>query len=52
VAYVPEKVDVVALRTRLGLSQGELATRFGFKFDALQIGNRAAGAPTPPLARS
>jgi putative transcriptional regulator len=29
-------VDVVAIRTRLGLSQGEFAARFGFKLDALQ----------------
>jgi len=29
-------MDVVAIRTRLGLSQGEFATRFGFKLDALQ----------------
>lgn len=35
-AHVPEEVDVVAIRTRLGLSQGEFATRFGFKLDALQ----------------
>jgi putative transcriptional regulator len=33
---VPEEVDVVAIRTQLGLSQGEFATRFGFKLDALQ----------------
>jgi transcriptional regulator with XRE-family HTH domain len=36
VAHVPEEVDVVTIRTRLGLSQGEFATRFGFKLDALQ----------------
>jgi putative transcriptional regulator len=36
VAHVPEEVDVVAIRTRLGLSQVEFATRFGFKLDALQ----------------
>ena len=36
VAHVPDEVDVVAIRTRLGLSQGEFATRFGFKLDALQ----------------
>jgi len=36
VAHVPEQVDVVAIRTRLGLSQGEFAVRFGFKLDALQ----------------
>jgi putative transcriptional regulator len=36
VAHVPEQVDVVAIRTRFGLSQGEFAARFGFKLDALQ----------------
>jgi putative transcriptional regulator len=36
VAHVPAEVDVLAIRTRLGLSQGEFATRFGFKLDALQ----------------
>jgi transcriptional regulator with XRE-family HTH domain len=36
VAHVPEEIDVVAIRTRLGLSQDEFATRFGFKLDALQ----------------
>ena len=29
-------VDVVAIRRRLGLSQAEFASRFGFKLDALQ----------------
>jgi putative transcriptional regulator len=36
VAHVPEQVDVIAIRTQLGLSQGEFAARFGFKLDALQ----------------
>ena len=36
IAHVPEKVDVAAIRKRLGLSQGEFARRFGFKLDALQ----------------
>jgi len=36
VAHVPEKVDVVAIRKQLKLSQGEFAARFGFKLDALQ----------------
>ena len=36
VAHVPEEVDVVAIRRRLGLSQAEFASRFGFKLDALQ----------------
>jgi putative transcriptional regulator len=36
VAHVPEEIDVVAIRRRLGLSQAEFASRFGFKLDALQ----------------
>lgn len=36
VAHVPEEIDVAAIRKRLGLSQGEFATRFGFKVDAIQ----------------
>jgi putative transcriptional regulator len=36
VAHVPQEVDVVAIRHRLGLSQAEFASRFGFKLDALQ----------------
>jgi putative transcriptional regulator len=36
IACVPEEVDVVAIRRRLGLSQAEFASRFGFKLDALQ----------------
>jgi putative transcriptional regulator len=36
VAHVPDDVDVVAIRKRLGLSQGEFARRFGFKLDAVQ----------------
>jgi putative transcriptional regulator len=36
VAHVPERVDIPAIRTRLGLSQTEFAARFGFKLDALQ----------------
>lgn len=36
VAHVPEDVDVAAIRKRLGFSQGDFATRFGFKLDAVQ----------------
>ena len=36
VAHVPEEVDVVAIRHRLGLSQAEFASHFGFKLDALK----------------
>jgi putative transcriptional regulator len=36
VVYVPDDVDVKALRTKLGCSQSEFARRFGFAIDALQ----------------
>ena len=36
VAHVPDEVDVAAIRKRLGLSQSDFATQFGFKLDALQ----------------
>ena len=35
-AHVPEAVDVAAIRKRLGMSQADFATQFGFKLDALQ----------------
>ncbi len=40
VAYVPEQVDVVAIGTLLGLSQGEFAARFGFKLQNWEQGCR------------
>ena len=45
VAHVPEEVDVVAIRRRLGLSQAEFASRFGFKLDALQNGEQGRRRP-------
>lgn len=36
VAHIPEEIDVASIRRRLGLSQAEFASRFGFKLDALQ----------------
>ena len=36
VAHVPEEMDVVAIRKRLGLSQADFAAQFGFKLDAVQ----------------
>jgi putative transcriptional regulator len=35
-AHVPEEVDVASIRKRLGLSQTDFASRFGFKLDAVQ----------------
>jgi transcriptional regulator with XRE-family HTH domain len=48
VAHVPEEVDVVAIRTRLGLSQGKFASRFGFKLDALQNWEQGRRRPDGP----
>ncbi len=36
VAHVPDDIDVAAIRKRLGLSQTDFATQFGFKLDAVQ----------------
>lgn len=36
VAHVPAAVDVKAIRRKLGLSQREFASRYGFRIDALQ----------------
>jgi len=36
VVHVPARVDVKAIRARLGLSQAEFAKRFGFTLDSLQ----------------
>ena len=34
--HVPARVDVKAIRARMGLSQAEFAQRFGFTLDSLQ----------------
>ncbi|MBM3541035.1 MAG: helix-turn-helix domain-containing protein [Alphaproteobacteria bacterium] len=36
VAHVPDKVDVKALRRRMGLSQRAFAERYGFRVQAIQ----------------
>ena len=36
VVHVPERVDVKAIRRRLGLSQRQFSERFGFRVDAVQ----------------
>jgi putative transcriptional regulator len=46
-AHVPEEIDVRAIRTRLGLSQGEFAARFGFRLDALQNWEQGRRRPEP-----
>lgn len=49
IAHVPDQVDVAAIRTRLGLSQGEFAARFGFKLDALQNWEQGRRRPDPAV---
>jgi putative transcriptional regulator len=46
VVHVPYQVDVKAIRKRLGLSQRQFATRFGFRLDAVQNWERGRRAPT------
>jgi len=46
VAHVPEEIDVATIRHRLGLSQAEFASRFGFKLDAVQNWEQGRRRPT------
>ena len=43
--HVPEKVDVKAIRTRLGLSQAAFSQRFGFPLGTLQDWEQSRRAP-------
>jgi len=36
VVHVPERVDVKAVRAKLGMTQQEFALRYGFAYDALR----------------
>lgn len=45
VVHVPDRVDVRAIRTRMGLSQAEFAQRFGFKLDSVQNWESERRAP-------
>ena len=48
VAHVPDKVDVKAIRQKIGLSQTKFATEFGFALDAVR--NWEQGRRQPELA--
>lgn len=48
VAHVPRRIDVRAVRRRVGLSQARFAARFGFSLDALR--NWEQGRRQPDLA--
>jgi putative transcriptional regulator len=47
--HVPEQIDVRAIRTKLGMTQEEFATRFGFSVNTLrhwEHGKRRPEGPT------
>jgi putative transcriptional regulator len=51
-AYVPQKVDVKAIRNRLGLTQAKFSDTFGFSLDAIKHwegGRRTPEAPARTL---
>ena len=47
VVHVPDEVDVRAVRRKLGYSQAEFATAFGFSLDALQNWEQGRRKPDP-----
>ncbi len=48
VVYVPEYVDVKALRRRLGLTQERFAARYGFKLATVRDWEQARRRPVGP----
>ena len=48
VAHIPERIDVKAIRLRLGLSQAKFANQFGFSVDAVR--NWEQGRRQPDVA--
>jgi putative transcriptional regulator len=51
-AYVPQKVDVKAIRNRLGMTQAKFSDTFGFSLDAIKHwegGRRTPEAPARTL---
>jgi putative transcriptional regulator len=51
-AYVPQKVDVKAIRNRLGMTQARFSNTFGFSLDAIKHwegGRRIPEAPARTL---
>jgi putative transcriptional regulator len=51
-AYVPQEVDVKAIRNRLGMTQAKFSDTFGFSLDAIKHwegGRRTPEAPTRTL---
>ena len=53
-AHVPQKVDVKAIRNRLGMTQARFSNTFGFSLDAIKHwegGRRIPEAPARTLDR-
>ncbi|MEX1204142.1 MAG: helix-turn-helix domain-containing protein [Dongiaceae bacterium] len=48
IVYVPTRVDVRALRKRLGLTQAEFAGRYGFKLSTLRDWEQGRRQPDGP----
>lgn len=48
VAHVPERINVQAIRRKIGLSQSRFAARFGFGLDAVR--NWEQGRRTPDVS--
>ena len=46
--YVPEKIDVKAIRTRLDMTQEEFAGRFGFSVNTLRHWEQGSRQPEGP----
>jgi putative transcriptional regulator len=46
--HIPEDVDVKAIRSKLGMTQGEFAGRFGFSVNTLRHWERGRRVPEGP----
>jgi putative transcriptional regulator len=46
--HVPERIDVKAIRTRLGMTQEEFAARFGFSVNTLRHWEQRKRQPEGP----
>jgi putative transcriptional regulator len=44
-AHVPERIDVKAIRTNLGMTQGEFAIQFGFSVNTLRHWEQGSRRP-------
>ena len=46
--HVPERIDVKAIRTNLGMTQGEFASQFGFSVNTLRHWEQGSRRPEGP----